>query len=343
MVGERSWANLPPRSKALSRRNRKGVWNRDGEAKAPSRSRLMSTRCFIPLLALALSAGAEVIPEVGSALSRGDFASADAAIQRDRAQHGVTPALLEAMSWEARAALATNQLDKAEAYARETRALTAAELKKRPLDSDPHLSIALGAAIEVESQVLARRGQPAAALAFLRKQLAAYSTTSLAERIQKNINLLAMQGRPAPALDELHYLGPKPQPLMSLKGKPVLLFFWAHWCADCKAEAPILAEIRREYAPKGLSLIAPTQRYGYVAGGDDATPQQELAYIDAVRHKYYGPLLDVPAPISAQDFKRYGASTTPTIVLIDRAGIVRLYHPGAMTLDELRAALNSIS
>jgi thioredoxin-related protein len=50
----------------------------------------------------------------------------------------------------------------------------------------------------------------------------------------------------------------------------------------------------------------------------------------------------VPAPLSEANFRNYGASTTPTLVLIDRNGIVRLYHPGAMTLDELRAALNKV-
>ena len=39
--------------------------------------------------------------------------------------------------------------------------------------------------------------------------------------------------------------------------------------------------------------------------------------------------------MSEENFRRYGASTTPTLVLIDRAGIVRLY-PGAMTYEELR-------
>jgi thioredoxin-related protein len=43
--------------------------------------------------------------------------------------------------------------------------------------------------------------------------------------------------------------------------------------------------------------------------------------------------------VSEANFTRYGASTTPTVVLIDRAGIVRLYHPGAMTYAELRAAV----
>ena len=36
---------------------------------------------------------------------------------------------------------------------------------------------------------------------------------------------------------------------------------------------------------------------------------------------------------------RYGVSTTPTLVLVDRRGIVRLYHPGNMTEEELSAVI----
>ena len=89
-------------------------------------------------------------------------------------------------------------------------------------------------------------------------------------------------------------------------------------------------------------MIAPTQRYGYVANGDEASPADELKYIDQIRHQYYADLLGVPAPVSEANFRNYGASTTPTLVLIDRHGIVRVYHPGAMTLDELRAALDRL-
>jgi thiol-disulfide isomerase/thioredoxin len=180
------------------------------------------------------------------------------------------------------------------------------------------------------------------ALALLRKNLAAYGNTSIRTRIQKNINLLTLEGRPAPALEEREYLGTKPTPLVALRGKPVLLFFWAHWCPDCKQEEPILAALTREYSAKGLVLIAPTQHYGYVANGEEAGPADELKYIEQIRHQYYADLLSVPAPLSEANFRNYGASTTPTLVLIDRQGIVRLYHPGAMTLDELRAALNKV-
>ena len=51
------------------------------------------------------------------------------------------------------------------------------------------------------------------------------------------------------------------------------------------------------------------------------------------------PLGDAPAPVSAANFTRYGASSVPTIVVINRAGNVTLYHPGKMTYEELQPIL----
>ncbi len=297
---------------------------------------------LIPAGLLAAVAWANVINDVREAAAHNNFALGDSIIQKYRGSQGVTPELIDALSWMGRGALEAKQYAKANSYAKETYRLAVEELKKRPLDADGELPIALGAAIEVEAQVLAARGDRSGAVAYLRAELAKYGTTSIRTRIQKNINLLNLVGKLAPALDEHEFLGSSPQPLALLKGKPVVLFFWAHWCGDCKQEAPILAEIKKEYAAKGLVVVAPTQRYGYVARGEEAGPADETKYIDEVRHKYYSDLLNVPAPISDANFKRYGASTTPTVVLIDRQGIVRLYHPGAMTLEELRAALNRL-
>lgn len=295
----------------------------------------------ILLLTVPLAFG-DVIADVRAATAKGNLALGDSVIQKYRTERGVTPEVLEALSWMSRGALRLKQLDKAEGYARQTQGLVEGVLKHRALDSDPHLAIALGAAFEVQAQVLAERGERNEGVALLNKQLAAYRNTSIRTRIQKNINLLSLEGKPAPPLQEREYLGSKPVPLASLKGKPVLLFFWAHWCGDCKAEAPLIAQIRRDYAGKGLTVVAPTQRYGYAARGQDATPEQELKYIDEVRQRVYADLIDAPAPISAENFKVYGASTTPTLVFIDRRGIVRQYHPGAMTMDELKAAVTSV-
>jgi thiol-disulfide isomerase/thioredoxin len=299
-------------------------------------------RKLIPALLLAATAMATVVTDVETAMSHGNFPLAEAVLQSYRSKSGVTPEFLEALSWLARGDLMTRQFDQADARAKETEQLAQQALGTRALDAEPHLPTALGAAIEVEAQVLTANGDRTGALTLLRKDLVTYRNTSIRTRIQKNINLLTLEGRLAPALEERDYLGAKPVPLAALRGKPVLLFFWAHWCPDCKQEEHILAAIEREYAPKGLVLIAPTQHYGYVANGEEAGPAAELKYIEQIRHQYYADLLSVPAPLSEANFRNYGASTTPTLVLIDRRGIVRLYHPGAMTLDELRAALNRV-
>jgi thiol-disulfide isomerase/thioredoxin len=141
-------------------------------------------------------------------------------------------------------------------------------------------------------------------------------------------------GKPAPALEVKEWVGPRPAvSLTALRGKPVLVFFWAHWCPDCKAEAPILAKLQQEH--KNLVVVGPTQHYGYVANGDDAPREVETKYIEQVRKQYYDNVR-MTVPVSEETFKNYGASTSPTLVLIDRAGIVRLYHPGRMTYEELQ-------
>jgi thiol-disulfide isomerase/thioredoxin len=234
-----------------------------------------------------------------------------------------------------------NQWDQAAAYATETRRLSEQQLTtaKRKLDAEPHLPLALGAAYEVLAQGMAEQGQYAKAVSLLRSALARYGNTSIRARLQKNLNLLALVGQPAPHLQATQYLGPKPPALASLKGSPVLLFFWAHWCVDCKAEVPVSARLRQEFAREGLVVIGPTQLYGYAAQGADASPAQERAYIESGRQRYYSSLPDMPVPLSQRNFNAYGASTTPTLVVLNRAGQVAMYHPGALSYDELRSAV----
>ncbi len=283
----------------------------------------------------------DLVGNVQAQLAQSSFSSAEAELRAYKAQHGVTPEYLEALSWMARAAASMNQWDQAAAYATETRRLSEQQLTtaKRKLDAEPHLPLALGAAYEVLAQGMAEQGQYAKAVSLLRSALARYGNTSIRARLQKNLNLLALVGQPAPHLQATQYLGPKPPALASLKGSPVLLFFWAHWCVDCKAEVPVSARLRQEFAREGLVVIGPTQLYGYAAQGADASPAQERAYIESGRQRYYSSLPDMPVPLSQRNFNAYGASTTPTLVVLNRAGQVAMYHPGALSYDELRSAV----
>jgi thiol-disulfide isomerase/thioredoxin len=288
-----------------------------------------------------LAGQGDLISDVRNRLAGNDFSAAEAELRGYKGERGVTPEYLEALSWMARETAATKQWSQATAYAEDTRRLCEQQLAKRKLDAEPHLPIALGAAYEVLAQGMAEKGQHAQAVSLLRSALTRYGNTSIRARLQKNLNLLSLVGQPAPPLQATQYLGPKPPILTSLKGSPVLLFFWAHWCGDCKAEIPIIARLRQEFAAQGLVVIGPTQLYGYAAEGADATPAQERAYIESVRQRYYSRLLDMPVPLSQQNFNAYGASTTPTLVVLNRAGQVAMYHPGAMPYPELRAALEN--
>jgi thiol-disulfide isomerase/thioredoxin len=284
-----------------------------------------------------------LVSQVRAAITAKDLAKAQSLVEARRAQDGNTSEVLAALSWLARGAQAEGQDDKAVAWAEETQRLAVAALGARPVDADPNLVTAIGAAIEVQAQIAAKRGQRSEAIAFLEGELARYRSTSLLMRLQKNINLLTLEGHPAPPLTRSEWIGRVPPPsLADLKGKVVVLFFWAHWCPDCKTEGPILEKLLEKYGDEGLTIVAPTQRYGYVAGGAKATPEEELQYIVQVRDRVYPWLADLPVPVSTADHERYGVSSTPTIVIVDRNGIIRDYHPGRMTEAELDREIGSL-
>lgn len=283
---------------------------------------------------------AGVIDDVRMSLAQQNFPAAETALGAYKAKSGVTTEYLEALSWMARAALAGQHYAQAEKYARQTESLAAPVAKAHSVDSDEHLATAVGAAYEVQAQALAGQGRKPQAVALLKRALQTYGNTSIANRLHKNLNLLTFVGQQAPALKATEYLGAAPASAAQLKGTPQLLFFWAHWCVDCKGEAPILARLRSEF--RELTIIAPTQRYGYAERGEEAAPQAELAYIKNVWQQYYPGLQGVAVPLSKSNFTVYGSSTTPTLVLIDRSGKIAYYHPGAAPYEELRAAIEKV-
>ncbi|HVW83028.1 MAG TPA: hypothetical protein VHB50_00025, partial [Bryobacteraceae bacterium] len=70
--------------------------------------------------------------------------------------------------------------------------------------------------------------------------------------------------------------------------------------------------------------------------------EAETAYIKAVYAQYYAALGPVEVPLSEENFANYGVSTTPTLVLVDRKGIVRLYNPGTISYEQLAAKLQPL-
>jgi thiol-disulfide isomerase/thioredoxin len=284
-------------------------------------------RIYALIALAALPAGAGIIEDVRAAIARKDFGTGEAAVREYRAARGVTPEMLEALSWLGRGTLAATDLDSAERYARETHDLAVIALKERRLDEERHLPIALGASIEVQAQVMAARGERSAAIDYLQQAITQYRTTSIRARLHKNLNLLTLEGKSALPVEGYKFTG-----------KPTLIFLWAHWCGDCKRQGPVLARLRKEF---DIAVVAPTQLYGYARRGEDAPPAEETKHIRAVWKQFYPELTDVPTPIDAETFANYGVSTTPTLVLVDAEGVVRLYHPGNMSYEDLAAKVRA--
>jgi thiol-disulfide isomerase/thioredoxin len=300
--------------------------------------RLMAFLVAAMLIASGTRAQTTIVADVRAAIARKDMKAADALLAAFRQANGTTPEALEAMSWLGRGALAAEDNDGAVRYSQETRKLVVAMLPTHPLAADPHLQTALGAAIETEGKAMAAVGLRAGAILFLRQQRDGYRNSPISGRIQKNINLLSLEGQPAPPLHAQEYLG---APMPRTQGHPVILFFWAHWCPDCKAMASTLAELQAQYRDTGFTIVAPTQRYGYVAKRAAAAPAVEMPYIGQVLKEFYGNV-QMTVPVSAESFANYGSSTTPTIVIVDREGIVRLYHPGQMSKAELEPQIQAV-
>lgn len=304
---------------------------------------------FLLGIVLAASAFGAVADETLRTLRKqalaGEYEPVKAEVERLRpAQQTVTPEWLAAVSWAARAASAAGEWDDAVGYADEAYA-DAFDLIRRPaqVDSSPHLATAVGAAIEVLGRAHDASGDRPAAIAYLHEQREKFRGTSIEERIQKNYLLISLEGKPMPELDAPRHIGPrKPPATADLRGKVTVFFFWAHWCPDCRKQRPILMDLREKYKGEGLEIVGPTKLYGYISKGTDAAPEAEFAYITGEFSDKHPLPAWMPVPVSAKNFADFGVSSTPTLVVVDRQGIVRLYHPGWMSREELEPVLEKL-
>ena len=129
-----------------------------------------------------------------------------------------------------------------------------------------------------------------------------------------------------PAIDfSLNDLKGRSHSLKNLRGKTVLLDFWATWCGPCRITMPQVAKIHAEYKDRGVEVMSINVGESAKKAGD---------YI--ARNGYaFTTLLDTDREVST----RYQINGIPTLVVIDAAGKVSDYLVGSRDDVALRAAL----
>jgi thiol-disulfide isomerase/thioredoxin len=274
---------------------------------------------------------------VRAAMTSGGLVAAEKALAEYRAANGSTSEMIDALLWLARGALSAKLYDKANGYAKQGQDLALSRLTSTDASNDQALH-QLSESFEVLALVLVEQGARSDAVHLLRTQLETYRDTVAAEDLRGSLRQLSLEGHPAPALQGGLALGPR-LPSKDAAPQPTLLFFWAHWCAECKAESPIIARLLDKYRSSGLAIVAPTRTYGYIESGRSAAPDKELRHIAQVRDTYYLFLKHAPVPVTDANHRAFGIGAIPMSILIDRQGVVRLYRPGRIPESELEAAI----
>ena len=273
-------------------------------------------------------------------ISAGDLPSAESILEVHRAEKGEDGDYLLGLAWLARGAVLTGDWKAASSHAKSARELAEAKLKTpADYDSNREAVYALGTAIEVQAQGLVASGKKSEAIRFLEESARAQEKApfNLRARIWKRRNQIELVGQKAPVIRGEDNLGKEAPSLESLKGTPVVLFFWWEACGDCKMQAAAVRRTFEKYSGKGVAFIAPTRFYG-----SQADRAEEKGKIGKAWKEIYALPESVTVPIGDDAMLRYGVSATPTFAFVDRKGVVTRYSPTRMTEERLSAAIEDL-
>ncbi len=148
---------------------------------------------------------------------------------------------------------------------------------------------------------------------------------------------ISLIGGAAPEISIKKWINSEPQSLARLRGRVVLLEFWATWCQPCEEMIPTLKRLDDEYAARGLIIIALTRHYLAYQGADEEQGRElELIQIYIDKHGIKFPV-GIAEDEHTQDL--YGANGLPALVLVDRRGLVR-YTYGSGEDDHFKRLLD---
>ncbi|MFO0947952.1 MAG: redoxin family protein [Planctomycetota bacterium] len=175
------------------------------------------------------------------------------------------------------------------------------------------------------------------------------SINSLLRRMESKRLHRDLIGKPMIPLTVSAWVNGSPMSNEDLRGRVVLLDFWAVWCGPCRATFPHLTQWHEKYADKGLVIVGLTQYHGYgwddkaqshvrvnnISEADEQAAVAKFAEHHGLKHR----LAYIP---KGSDLSRsYGVYGIPQAVLVDREGKIRLIciGSGEKNAQDLEAAI----
>lgn len=178
-----------------------------------------------------------------------------------------------------------------------------------------------------EAEALLKTRRPP--LPALPAAAAGNTNAAAAARAERDARLAKLNGTAAPDFQAGQTLGDF-KSLAQLRGKVVLLDFFAHWCGPCIASLPSVRELYDELKPKGLEVVGVTRYYGYYKN-DNRTDRAMKPEKEFERMKEFTQEHRMNWPVAfagKQVFEDYLVTGIPHVVLIDRTGKIRKVKVG---------------